>query len=296
MSLAVVAVVVVSACGHKTNQSDVRARVNGSGVSSEDVTLARVTAHMAGKDLTDSQALEKAIRMQIVRDEAQLLHVNVADTAVTARIAALAKQLGGMDKLTTELASADLSVEQFRRAIADALLSEQLGEAKFPLPSVTQARVRAFYTRNIALFTTAAEAKLGMIVSKQRPIAARIAAQLRTGASFAEMARLHSQDPSSKKQGGMLGWIALTALPQPLAKAIAGLHDGEVSKPVAGLGGWFLLKIYDRRPPKITPYSQVADQIRRELVRRRQAIALQRWVEEARARADVVIISQGGPK
>jgi parvulin-like peptidyl-prolyl isomerase len=294
--LALVAVVAVSGCGHKIVQSDVLARVNGRDVSRTDVALTRATAHIGGVELTDSQALEKAIRMEIVRREAERLQVAVTDAAAAARVAVVAKQLGGIDKLNAELTKENLSADQFRRAVADALLSEQLGATKFAGVGVVETAVRAFYEKNIAVFTVPAAVKIGSIVSKQRPIAARIAAQLSDGALFTRMARLHSQDPASNKQGGMLGWVDVSALPTPLAAAIAKLKQGEVSPPIASFGGWFLIKLYDRRMAKTSPFAQVAMEIRRELVRRRQAGALKRWVEQARAHADVVIIGQGGQK
>jgi parvulin-like peptidyl-prolyl isomerase len=292
--LAVVAVLAVSGCGHKTSQGDVLARVNGRDVSRADVALTRATAHIAGVELTDSQALEKAIRMEIVRREADRLQVAVTDAAVAARIAAVAKQVGGIDKLNAELTKENLSTDQFRRAVADALLSEQLGASKFSGLAVPQAAVHAFYEKNIALFTVPAAVKIGSIECKLEPIAARIAAELQHGASFAKMARLHSQELESGKHGGMLGWVDVSSLPTPLADAIAKLHEGEVSPPIASFGGWFLIKFYDRRTAKTSPFAQVAAELRRELVRRRQAGALQRWVERVRAHADVVIIGQGG--
>jgi foldase protein PrsA len=293
--LALVAVV-VSGCAHKTVQSDVLARVNGRDVSRADAALTRATAHIGGVELTDSQALEKAIRMEIVRREAERLQVAVTDAAVAARVAVVAKQLGGIDKLNAELTTENLSADQFRRAVADALVSEQLGATKFSGVGVVETAVRAFYEKNIAVFTVPAAVKIGSIVSKQRPIAVRIATQLSDGASFTSMARLHSQDPASNKQGGMLGWVDVSSLPTPLAAAIAKLKQGEVSPPIASFGRWFLIKLYDRRPAKTTPLAQVAAELRRELVQRRQTAALQRWVEQARAHANVVIIGQGGQK
>ncbi len=289
-----VVVLAVSGCGHKTGQVDVLARVNGRDVSRADITLMRATAHIAGVELTDSEALEKAIRMEIVRREAERLQVTVADAAVAARIAAVAKHVGGIDKLNAELTKENLSANQFRRAVADALLSEQLGVTKFSGLVVPQVAVHAFYEKNIALFTVPAAVKIGSIESKLQPLAARIAAQLQHGASFAKMARLHSQDLESGKHGGMLGWVAVSSLPTPLADVIAKLHEGEVSSPTASFGGWFLIKLYDRRTAKTSPFAQVAAELRRELVRRRQTAALQRWVERVRAHADVVIIGQGG--
>jgi len=59
-----------------------------------------------------------------------------------------------------------------------------------------------------------------------------IAARLRTGANFAELARSESDDPQSSANGGSLGAARREMLPPEIAGALAKLRPGQISDPV----------------------------------------------------------------
>jgi parvulin-like peptidyl-prolyl isomerase len=71
--------------------------------------------------------------------------------------------------------------------------------------------------------------------------------QIRGGVSFRDMARQHSQDPAAK-QGGDLGWVAANQLEAPLRAVVTGLQVGELSRPVRGGDGWYLLGLQATAP------------------------------------------------
>jgi peptidyl-prolyl cis-trans isomerase D len=67
--------------------------------------------------------------------------------------------------------------------------------------------------------------------------------QLESGASFSEIAREHSQDPVSGKQGGDLGWIEPGQMVKPFENALFALDEGEVSNVVESQFGMHLIKL-----------------------------------------------------
>lgn len=284
----------LTACGG-TGEDDagVLARVNGTPVTQADVDGVRAEARLAGEDDEAQAALDEAIGRELVRQEAERLGLAVDDEAVEARLAAVAARLGGDEALSEALAAARMSAEQLRRGTAYGLLREALRDARFGDLEVSDAAVRAFYRRNVAaLFTEPEAARLGSIFVRTRPLAEKLVAEIRAGEAFDRLARQYSRDPEAKTNGGMLGWIAVATLPDPLQAAVAELDTGAVSGPVEGPGGWFVLKLYDRRPEQVTPFADVEDQLRLQLARRKRMRALDRWIEDERGRADVEVLAK----
>ncbi len=70
--------------------------------------------------------------------------------------------------------------------------------------------------------------------------------RIRGGGSFRDLARQHSQHPTAKL-GGDKGWATAEQLDAELAGVVTALKVGELSRPVRGRGGWYLLGLQDTR-------------------------------------------------
>jgi peptidyl-prolyl cis-trans isomerase SurA len=67
-----------------------------------------------------------------------------------------------------------------------------------------------------------------------------IAARLKGGADFAEVARQESQDLNSQAKGGDLGWFVPEVYGSDFGGQIAALADGQVSAPFRTDAGWHI--------------------------------------------------------
>jgi peptidyl-prolyl cis-trans isomerase SurA len=76
--------------------------------------------------------------------------------------------------------------------------------------------------------------------------AARLAQTLREGASFDSLARQVSA-AASAEQGGDLGWIRGSAIPDTLRDALERLREGDVSDPLPSPVGYHVFLLRDRR-------------------------------------------------
>lgn len=92
--------------------------------------------------------------------------------------------------------------------------------------------------------------------------------QLRQGASFAALAKKHSQDSSSAVKGGDLGDLVRGQMVKPFEDAALALKKkGEISKPVRTIYGYHLIKLTAYTPPVIKSFSQVRSEIATALKR-----------------------------
>ncbi|MBM3516868.1 MAG: peptidylprolyl isomerase [Alphaproteobacteria bacterium] len=79
-----------------------------------------------------------------------------------------------------------------------------------------------------------------------RATTARLADQIRGGAPFEAVAREFSQGFSAA-DGGEIGWVPRGQLAGEIDAVVAAIDVGEVSDPIAAEGGFYLVKVVDRR-------------------------------------------------
>lgn len=105
------------------------------------------------------------------------------------------------------------------------------------------------------------------------------------GASFAELAKVHSADLSASK-GGDLGWIYPGDTVPEFEQAMDALKPGELSQPVQSPFGWHLIQVEERRTQDVSEERKRAS-ARNALRERKMDEAYQDWLRQLRDRAYV---------
>jgi parvulin-like peptidyl-prolyl isomerase len=165
----------------------------------------------------------------------------------------------------------------------------------------SERQVRAYYDARPEQFTEPEQVRLSLILLRVDPSsprvaweqaqqeAARIHEQVAGGADFAELARMHSSDPSAAK-GGDLGYVHKGMLPPSIeADLIAALGIGESSPPVKILEGYALLKLQDRKPARLRDYDDVRSRAAELAERERAEQARGTLIRALRRQADIRI-------
>ena len=103
------------------------------------------------------------------------------------------------------------------------------------------------------------------------------------GESFEKLAKEYSSDPSSKDQGGDLGWLPLDYLQIEQFKQVADtLKEGEISAPFLTRFGYHIVQLEGRRPAGPMTLEQDWDQIKNMALNDKQQRLLEEWVKELR--------------
>lgn len=99
--------------------------------------------------------------------------------------------------------------------------------------------------------------------AKARETLTRVRQQIASDprADFAELARLHSQDPQASK-GGDLGWIPRKWFDEAFARAAFALQVNQVSQVVQTDYGLHLIKVTERKAGKPSDYAKIKDAVR----------------------------------
>jgi len=124
--------------------------------------------------------------------------------------------------------------------------------------SVSAAEVESYYRENRDRFRQPPTATVNVVSISAAPTPADTASAraradsvrrriTETDAEFAQVAQEASADSASAADGGLLGDLTRSALPQPLADVVFSLPEGRVSEPVATGRGFHLVRVDDRR-------------------------------------------------
>jgi len=119
-----------------------------------------------------------------------------------------------------------------------------------------------------------------LVGKNKQALAQQLEAQLKKGTdkTWCADAKKYSQDPSSKATCGKHTFKKGETVPE-FDKLAFDLKTGEISKPVKTQFGWHIIQAQkDATKSKKTPYAQVKQAIRQQLLQTDRSAALQKWL------------------
>jgi parvulin-like peptidyl-prolyl isomerase len=217
-------------------------------------------------------------------EEAEERDIEVSEEQVDKRLNQLVQQFfdGNKKKYEQQLKENGVTEDQVRSDIEAQLIQEELFKEVTKDVKVSDAEAQKYYRENKEQYSTPAQRDVRHILVKknQKALADSLAAQLRDGANFAQLARRHSQDPGSKKAGGKLE-ISRGQTVAPFDKVAFSLPKNRISDPVRTQFGWHVIEPLSAvKPPKTTPFKQVKEAIRQQLLQTKKNEKSSNYVEE----------------
>jgi peptidyl-prolyl cis-trans isomerase SurA len=115
----------------------------------------------------------------------------------------------------------------------------------------------------------------------------RMKDRLDSGANFADLAKLNSEDASAAK-GGDLGWLSAGDTVPEFDEAMKKLQPNQISPPVRTSFGWHLIQVLERRKQDVT-IDRARSEAQTAIRQRKADEAFQDWVRQVRDKAFVEI-------
>ncbi len=256
------------------------ARVNGQPILLEDYEkeVARFEAAMIaqGYDLSSEegqqmmaqtrlQILESMIDLVLIEQAAAREGVTVSEEEVEAEVQANI-DLAGEEEFMAWLEANNMTVEEFRATVRAQLLSAAMFEK---VTASVPASAEQVHARHILL--------------EKEEEARELLHQLQGGGDFAALAKLYSQDESTREQGGDLGWFARGLLAPEVEEAAFALEAGQISDVVHSQFGYHVIQLLEReddRPLSAQMVQSLKEQtFRRWMQEQREAAIIERFVE-----------------
>ncbi len=192
-------------------------------------------------------------------------------------------------------------IEEKLQDLKKRLIVESFLKKKVEVESkVSDEDMKKFYEQNKDKFKSGEQIKASHILVKTEKEAKDIAAQLKAGGNFEELAKKNSVDSSSAK-GGDLGWFGKGSMVPAFEKAALALKEGQISDVVKSDFGFHIIKLTGKRPAGIRPFEEVKEQIKGAIMPTKQQEIFQKIKEELKKTAKItikedVLNSVGGKK
>lgn len=242
----------------------VAAIVNDEVISTYDVNQ-RALLLLAGAGIEGSRENLDRARGQAMRDlvderlqlqEAKEKKITVDAEQIDRQIAEIARQNGtNIDTLRAQLSASGIGIQTLRTQIESDIAWRRLVNGRYgPRIRISEEKITDALTR-----ATANSSKPQALVSEillaaeseedyaqAQSIGERLLEEIRNGAPFSGVARQFSSAPSSAA-GGDLGWLAQGELRAELQSVVDRLQPGQVSVPVRGPGGVYIIAVREKR-------------------------------------------------
>lgn len=243
------------------------------------ITAADVTA--------DAQRVPEPLRSQLLVDPKKVEQV-VSNLYVRRALADQA-QTQGLQKQSDVAAALQLARD---KVLSDAWLQQMQVKHKLP-DQLAEAQARNVYNANPARFEHLDQVHVRHILiagaePESQAKAEELLAQLKKGADFAELAKENSADKGSGAKGGDLGFFEPGRMVPEFDKVAFALKTpGELSEPVKTQFGYHILRLEERRPAGVKPYSEVREQLLTEVRNKAVQTAIDAEVEKLQGKGKI---------
>jgi foldase protein PrsA len=226
---------------------------------------------------TGQQGLNLLIAQKIVELEAAKQKIIVSAEDIEKELETYYTTYGGAENFTQMLALSGSSLEDIKSSLTHNLKIKKL---LTPRITVTEAEMKSFFEANKESFAQEEQVKASHILVKTEKEAKELKAKLAKGEDFAALAKEFSTDPSSKDNGGQLGYFPRGEMTAEFEKAAFTLKVGSISDPVKTEYGYHLIKVEDKRAPEAANFEKNQDQIREYLTNKKLEEEYNPWLQE----------------
>lgn len=209
--------------------------------------------------------LQQFATQEVLLQEAQKRGLEVTKADVDKEFEAASTSAGENFQQALEAAGYQNEGE-LRSYIRESLTLQRVVEQLRGNIKVDDKAVRTFYDNNKDQFRQSEQICAQHILLADKAKADEVYQKLQNGGDFAKLAAANSIDPGSKDSGGDLGCLNKGQTVPEFEAAAFAAEVGETTEPVQSQFGYHIIKVNKKNPAKATPFAEVKDQVREQLV------------------------------
>lgn len=192
-------------------------------------------------------------------------------------------------------------LEEFTKGILTQALIEETVNKNI---TVTDEEIEEYYKNNISEFEVPEKVKVSHILiaidsdasenvkAEKKKQAEQILYKVKAGENFAELAQQFSDDSTTKKRGGVLGFFPRGSKSSEIEEVAFNLKKGEVSDIVLTDKGYHIIKLLDKKEGTTRSLEDSRKKIKNRLTQQKKSEAIQRLLEDLKAKTKVVIYEE----
>jgi peptidyl-prolyl cis-trans isomerase C len=246
--------------------------------------------------------LDQMIGFRLLIQETKSRKMVVPDGELDKRVEQIRSRFPTEEAFKQALQEQNVTVEDLRTdALNDLLVGNMLQAEVAPKVSVTPEQVNDFYQKNPAQFQQPERVRASHILvgfpqnadeaakKEARTKAGELLKEIKAGKDFGELAKQHSTDPGSGKNGGDLGFFQKGQMVPPFEQAAFALKPGETSDLVESQFGVHIIRMVERQPGRVVPLDEVRPKIQQYLEGQGRQQQTQAFVETLKAKGKIEI-------
>jgi len=250
--ISAVALVLSLAACHKTAAPPDRPPEPG------DVAVARVNGHTIWtSDVRNEAVTQGLIGQGEPLDTTSSLFSRTLEEVIDQRLLADAAVKKGLEK--------SLSAQRRLDAARQRILGDLLVESTID-HEIDDKAVKAQYDEQVRLAKRSDEVRARIMVFKTKDDALAVLKQVQGGAAFEALAMEKSIDPTTRFNGGDMGYITEDVMPAAYKDTLTTAKVGDTAGPVQTEDGWAIFRIEDRRPEEVPSLDEERPVIMRYLI------------------------------
>jgi foldase protein PrsA len=244
------------------------------------------------EQITGEVYLNQMIVEELMLEEAAKMDISPSRVTAGELKAALDNYLYlngiGIEDLVQNIVAENLTIDDltayFNKQIA---ISDFLNKTMLSSIVVNDKDAEAFYNENLDSFKAQeGQIRVRHILVATEEEADAVVEKLNSGADFAALAKEVSLDTASGMNGGDLGFFTRDDVVEEFGDAAFSLGLWEISAPVKTDFGWHVIQ----RESNTIALNEIKDALKLQLLQDKQRAALQIYVEQLKADADIKIM------
>jgi parvulin-like peptidyl-prolyl isomerase len=251
------------------------------------------------------RALNDAINLQLVKNKAKELDIEVDDADVEAQIdKLLSSQNLTREGLTEFLRSQGKSYKDYKKDFHDQLLFRRFqGRAIAPAIKVTEKDVQAYFLKKSGSNPDMLQVSLRQLlvaipggsseefIKAKESLASEVYEKLKGGMDFVEAVKIYSDAPNARVDGGLLQGVSLKDLNDSIRKPLANLEEGQFSEPIRSPMGIHVFLLEAKKFLESPQFVNQKRELEYELRMQELNVEIARWLELERQRSKVEVLS-----
>lgn len=277
-----------------------------------EITRSAATPEEAAARMTRTREglLNEMLEELVIKDRADRLNITISEPELQEAVGRLKQQYGIStdEAFNASLKEAGLTRAQMEARLRETLLTNKVfGRELRSRSELTDKELKERYEREKEQYRlperaevreiviTVPEGASGLVAVEKKGMADELAAQVRGGSNFAELAAQFS-DATTKGDGGLLGIIVKGELVAELDTPIFNAKTGDVVGPISTQFGYHILKIEKRMEAELPGFEAVKEKLRQDASEETFQRDYKAYVENLRKEAYIVTFPENLPK
>ena len=263
---------------------DIAAKVNDEKISMEELEYFYNRVKSVNPEATKESVLNQLIVNKLLMEEAENKNIRVSEEEVDLILQDTEKVYNkNIDTLAQE---SGITKDELKEKVKEQLVVRRLLEGKTEFKT-TDEELKKLYDENKEKFKLPRMVNVSHILLNTEEEALKVKSEIESGGDFYELARLESQDPSAKQNGGNIGPIQPGQTVKEFEEFVSTLESGEIGGPINTTFGYHIVKVEGISDERNLPFSEIKDKLKEYVEEQKKQEAYSNFVRELTNKAKI---------